>query len=213
MLAWIATRTGVQLPSPPLSLSERKCPPQSLCTRVQPFGPKPGSAIRISASVIVKCADKCGPVCRVRRLPVSGFIRLKHVVIVTQNLLTADNVFQRHSIRVSQDVIKHHERGRASKTRFAMKMRPGILRQRAGSKNKAVHLVIERPRMVGNSDVHVISASAFDDVALCTRAPYRHTLRGCRISAAFFHWFARPNIDFAPRLERLHSGSFVRLNF
>ena len=31
---------------------------QLLRTRIQPFGPKPGSAVRIGASVIVKCADK-----------------------------------------------------------------------------------------------------------------------------------------------------------
>src|SRR6266536_4657638 len=77
---------------------------QLLRARLQPFGPKLRSAVRICASVIVKCADKCGAVCHVRRLPVPGFSGLKHVVIVTQNLLTADNVFQRHSIRVSQDV-------------------------------------------------------------------------------------------------------------
>gem|GEM_PF-5158724 len=55
----------------------------SLRACLEPFTPKQRSAIGISAGVIVECADKRGTVCRVRRLPVPGFIRLKHVVTVT----------------------------------------------------------------------------------------------------------------------------------
>ena len=67
---------------------------QLLRARIQPFGPKPGSAVRISASVIVERAHEGNPVVRIRRPPVPGSRSLKHVIVVTQNLLTTNNVFQ-----------------------------------------------------------------------------------------------------------------------
>src|SRR5260370_36065883 len=94
---------------------------------------------------------------------------LKHVVVVTKNLLTDDDVLQRHSIRISQHVVKHHERSRPSKTRFAMEMRPGIFRKRANSENKAVHFLIERTRMTGNDEAYIARTTSTHDVGLRTR--------------------------------------------
>src|SRR5205823_7446461 len=64
---------------------------------LQPFAPKFWSAIGISARVIVKFADKCSPVCHVRRLPVSALSWLKHIIAITENLLPTDNVFELHT--------------------------------------------------------------------------------------------------------------------
>jgi len=92
----------------------------SICRRFEPLAPNLRSPIRISTDIIVKCAGKRSSVFRVRPLPIVLFGWLKHVVTVTEVLLTPDNVFQRHASRVSQHVIKDHERGRASQTRFAV---------------------------------------------------------------------------------------------
>ena len=146
MFARIATRTGVQLPSPPFLISKSPSAGNakfsnkfaslpnlpgiinaaSLRTGFQPFAPKAWSAIRIRAGIIIKRTDEFRAVCRVRSLPIPGFIRLKHVVAVTQDFLAVNDVLQRHAAGVSQHVVQHHEGGRSSQPGFAVKMRPGI---------------------------------------------------------------------------------------
>src|SRR5438093_6094509 len=185
----------------------------SLPSGFQPFTPKLRSAVRICTRILVKRAHKRGTLCCVRRLPVSGFIRLKHVIAMTQNLLTADNVLQRHAIRISEHVIKHHKRGGASQTRFTVKMRPCAGRKRTDSQNKSVHFIIERSRVVGDDDADITRASALDNIALNARTLDCHLLRWNGIAVAVFHRVTRPNIKFAPRLKRCYSRSFIGLNF
>ena len=54
-----------------------------------------------------------------------------------------------------------------------MEMRPGIFRKRADSQNKAIHLIIERARVIGDGDTHVTSADASDNVTFRTRSAIR----------------------------------------
>ncbi len=112
---------------------------------------------------------------------------------MTQNLLTEDNVFQRHTIRISEHVVKYHKRGRASQTRFTVEMRPCILRKRADSENKAVHLVIEWTRVVRDRDAYVMRASTFDNIPLRACAFDSHPLRRDRIAVAVFDLFPAAN--------------------
>src|SRR5438445_13220747 len=57
---------------------------QLLRARIQPFGPKPGSAVRISASVFVERAHEGNPVLGIGHPPVPGFRWLKPVIVVAR---------------------------------------------------------------------------------------------------------------------------------
>src|SRR4030095_6406313 len=124
------------------------------------------SAIWILAGIIVKGTDERSALSRIRCLPVPGFIRLEHVVTMTQNFLASNYVLQRHSICISQHVIQHHEGGRSSQPSFAVKVCPGILWKSTHSQSKSVHLIIERSRVVRNSDTDITCASGLDYIAL-----------------------------------------------
>src|SRR4029077_7763986 len=184
----------------------------SLPAGLQPFAPKLWSAVRICASVIVKFAHESGSVCCIRRLPVFCVSWLKHVIPFLQNFLPTHNILQRHTSCVPQHVVKHHECRCSSKPRFAVEMRPGILRKLTDSNNKAIHFLIEWTRMVRDRDEYVMRASTFDNIPLRACAFDSHALRCDRIAVAVFDRVPRSNINFAAGLKRLNPRGFVPLN-
>src|SRR4029077_5498564 len=111
--------------------NDAKHTPRSLRTGLQPLAPKLWSPVRIRTRVVVKCADKYGPIGRIRSLPVVGIRWLQHVVALTQNFLTLNDIVERHSIGVSQTVKKHHER---------------VCRPEAASQWKCAHAFCGSPR-------------------------------------------------------------------
>src|SRR5262245_13567938 len=179
----------------------------------QPFTPNAWSAIWIRASITIKSTDEFRALCRVRSLPIFGFIRLKHVVAVTQDFLTVNDVLQRRAAGVSQHIVQHHEGGRSSQASFAMKMGPGIFWKRADRENESVHFIIERSRVIGDGDADIARASGLNNIALNVRTLDSHLLRWDGIGVAVFHRMTRPNINFAPTLKRCHSRSFIGFNF
>src|SRR4051812_738677 len=181
--------------------TDAKHTPQSLRTGLQPLAPQLWSPIRIRTRVIVKCADKFGPISRIRGLPVAGIRWLQHVVALTENFLTLNDVIERHSVGVSQHVIKHHERGCATEARFAMEMRPCILREPANRDDKSVNGTVERTGVVRNRDAHVVCAGIFDNVLLHACTLHGHPLRRDRTAVSVFNRLAGPNIDVTAGLE------------
>src|SRR6266545_4845555 len=131
-------------------------------TRFEPFTPEPRPAIRISASIIVKHANKCDSIFCVWRLPVLSHVQ--HIVTVSKQFLAAHDVLERYMSRISQHVVKHHEGGRSSKSGFAVKMRPGVLWKCANGNNESVDYIIERPRMIRNGDPHITCACGRDKI-------------------------------------------------
>jgi hypothetical protein len=131
---------------------------------------------------------------------------------MTQNLLTEDNVFQRHTIRISEHVIKHHKRGRASQTRFTVEMRPCILRKLTNSKNKAIHFLDEWTCVVRDRDAYVMRARTVGNIALCACALDSHPLRRDRIAVGVFDPVPRSNINFAAGLKRPNPSGFLALD-
>ena len=165
------------------------------------------------ASIIVKRANEFRAVCRVRRLPVPGFIRLKHIVAATQDFLAVNDVLKGYAAGVSQHVIQHHEGGGSSQPSFAVKMRPGIFWKGADRENKSVHFIIERSRVIGDGDADIIRASGLDHIALNARALDSNPLRWDGFRVAVFHRMAWPNINFVPTLKRCYPRSFIGFNF
>ena len=92
-----------------------------------------------------------------------------------------------------------------------MEMRPCILREPANSDDKPVNGIIERRRVVRDSDPHIMRAGTFDNIPLCACALDGHPLRRGRIAVPVFDRLARPDIDFAAGLKRPHLLGFLVL--
>ena len=132
---------------------------------------------------------------------------------MTQNFLASNDVLPRHSICISQHIVQHHEGSRSSQPSFAVKMCPGIFWKRADRDNKSIHFIIERSRVIGNSDADITRASGLDNVALNARTLDTDLLRWDGIRIAMFHRMTRANINFAPTLKGSHPCSFIGFNF
>src|SRR5205823_5716956 len=185
----------------------------SLPARFEPFTPDLRPTVWISTSIIVERTNKCAPILSVRRLPIVTPRRTNYVISVSEQFLTPHNVLERHTSRISQHVVKHHERGRSSKSGFAVKMRPRVLRKRANGDNESIDCLIGRSRMVGNGDPYITGARGPHEIAFDAGFFYNHLLRDGRFSIALFDGVTWPNGNFAPRTKRLHPYSFGLFNF
>lgn len=107
--------------------------------------------------------------------------------------MSLDDVIERHSIGVSQHVIKHQKGGCAAEAGFAMKMCPCIFGKPANSDHKFVNRAVERTRVVRDGHPHVMRADTFDNIPLCACAVDTHLLRRDRTAVPMFDRLARPD--------------------
>ena len=160
-------------------------------------------------SVPVKGADERDPVVGIWSLPASGISRAENIVIVAEQLLTTRNILERDTVRISHHVVQHQEGRRPTPARFAMAMRPTILRHDPYGEDESIDLFVERARMIGNSEPDIGRVVAHNNVVLRTRMLDSHIFRRTRGGTRFLDRGSWINNDFAPGLERFHARSFV----
>src|SRR4029077_6132822 len=123
-----------------------------------------------------KSTDERDPVLGIWRFPVPWTSGAKDIKIVAEELLTARNILERDTVRISQHVIQHHKGSRPAPAGFAMEMCPAVLRKRPDGEDEAIHFFVERARMIGNSKAHIDRVVGRDNVAFRTRVLDRHIL-------------------------------------
>src|SRR6266567_4487219 len=163
-------------------------------------------------SVPIKGADESNPVVGIWRFPIPWISRTEDIIIIAEQLLTAHNILERDTVRISQHVVQHHEGRRPTPASFAMEMRPAILRHGPYGEDESIDLFIERTRMVRYCKAHIGGAIGLNNLTLHTRVLDSHILRRARSNAGFFDRRSWMNNDFAPGLERFHARGFVCLD-
>src|SRR4029453_2665690 len=145
-------------------------------------------------------------------LPVSGLIRTEHIIIVAKQLLTARDILKRDASRIPQRVVKHHEGGRPSESRFTVKMRPTILWKRTDRENKSIDFVIKGPAMIRYGDAHISRVTRLNKLTFRAGMLDGHILCGTRSDTRFFYRSARSDNDFTPGFKRFHPCTLICFN-